>query len=79
MIVHCMRLINEMEKRTLKIAIIGAGPSGLCSAKHALDYGYEVTVYEQNSAVGGTWVYTDKTGNDEFGIPIHSSMYQGLR
>lgn len=29
--------------------------------------------------IGGTWVYTDKTGKDEYGIPIHSSMYQNLR
>lgn len=67
-----------MEKRKLRIAVIGAGPAGLCCTKHALDYGHDVTVYEQNSEVGGTWIYTDKIGNDEFGIPIHSSIYKGL-
>ncbi|XP_031624867.1 senecionine N-oxygenase-like [Contarinia nasturtii] len=67
-----------MEKKQLKIAVVGAGPCGLCCAKHSLDYGHDVTVYEQTSEVGGTWFYTDKSGNDEFGIPIHTSMYQGL-
>lgn len=62
----------------LKIAVIGAGPSGLCAAKHALDYKCSVTVYEQTTQIGGTWVYTDRTGTDEYGLPIHTSMYKGL-
>lgn len=53
--------------------------SGLCCAKNALEHGHDVTVYERNSAVGGTWIYTDQTGNDDYGQPIHSSMYKGLR
>lgn len=70
----------KMEHRKIiKIAIIGAGPSGLCCAKHALDHGHDVTVYEMNSKVGGTWVYTDRVGSDEIGVTVHSSMYQGLR
>ncbi|XP_055314740.1 flavin-containing monooxygenase 1-like [Sitodiplosis mosellana] len=60
------------------IAIIGAGPSGLCCVKNALEYGFEVTVYEQNSQVGGLWIYTDQIGNYEYGLPIHSSMYKGV-
>lgn len=62
----------------LKIAIVGGGPSGLCAAKHGLDYDYSVTVYEQTAQIGGTWVYTDRTGSDENGLPIHTSMYKGL-
>lgn len=61
-----------------KIAIIGAGPAGLVAAKNSLDFGHEVIVYERNSVVGGLWVYTDQIGNDEFGIPIHSTMYKGV-
>lgn len=66
------------ERKLLTVAVIGAGPSGICCAKNALEYGHNVTVYEQNSTVGGTWLYTERIGNDEFGIPIHSSMYKGL-
>lgn len=64
---------------TLKIAVVGGGPSGLCAAKHTLDYKFDVTVYEQTSKIGGTWVYTDQVGEDEYAIPIHTSMYKGLR
>lgn len=60
------------------IGIIGAGPSGLCCAKNSLDFGFDVTVYEQNDQVGGLWIYTDQIGNDEYGLPIQSSMYKGV-
>lgn len=63
----------------MHIAIIGAGAAGLCAARHSLAAGYDVVVFEQTSDVGGTWVYTDQVGKDEYGLPIHSSMYHGLR
>lgn len=62
----------------MKLCVIGAGGAGLCGAYHGLRFGYEVTVFEQTSEIGGTWVYNDKTGKDEYGLDIHSSMYQGL-
>lgn len=63
----------------LNIAIIGAGTSGLAAAKTAIQQDFNVTVFEQTEAIGGTWWYTDRTGKDQYGIPIHSAMYQGLR
>lgn len=63
----------------LNVAVIGAGTSGLVSAKYLLAQGYNVTVYEQAQNFGGIWWYTDKTGKDEYGQNIHSAMYQGLR
>ncbi|XP_031348353.1 dimethylaniline monooxygenase [N-oxide-forming] 2-like [Photinus pyralis] len=63
----------------MKIGVIGAGPAGLVSLKYALDEGHECTVFEQTGVLGGTWVYTDKIRKDENGIPIHSSMYKGMR
>lgn len=70
---------SNQSKKIRKIAVVGAGPSGLCCAKNAVDYGFEITVFERNAEVGGTWIYTDRTGNDDYGMPIHSSMYKGLR
>lgn len=61
------------------IAVIGAGISGLCAAKHAKQLGFNVTIYEQNEWLGGIWHYTDKTGTDEYGINVHTAMYKGLR
>ena len=40
-----------------KIAIIGAGAAGICGAKHMIEAGYDVTLYEIGSYVGGMWVY----------------------
>ena len=38
-----------------RIAIVGAGPSGLLAAKHALEVGFDVTVLEASDALGGQW------------------------
>lgn len=70
---------NLAEMTTLSIGIVGAGLSGLCAAKYAKNSGHSVTIFEQNSTIGGTWVYTDATGKDEYGLDIHSSMYHDLR
>lgn len=61
-----------------RIVVIGAGASGICAAKHAIEHGYAVDVYEQSSNIGGLWVYTDNTGLDEHGLPVHTAMYQNL-
>lgn len=62
----------------MKVAVIGAGAAGLVTIKHAVEFGCEVIAFEQNDKIGGTWVYTDKVGKNEFGIDIHSSMYKDL-
>lgn len=61
------------------VVIIGAGTSGLVAAKHCIDNGLNVTVYEQNEELGGVWYYTDEVGKNKYGFNIHSSMYKGLR
>lgn len=63
----------------LNIGVIGAGPSGLVSAKRAIEQGFNVTIFEQNDVLGGVWVYTDEIGANKYGIKIHTSMYEGLR
>uniref|UniRef100_A0A182NVD1 Flavin-containing monooxygenase n=1 Tax=Anopheles dirus TaxID=7168 RepID=A0A182NVD1_9DIPT len=65
---------------TTGYCIIGAGPSGLCTAKHALAYDSSatVTVFEQSSNIGGLWAYTERTGKDPNGVDI-SCMYANLR
>lgn len=47
-----------MTERVRKSAgIIGAGAAGLCGAKHMIEAGYDVTLYEIGTHVGGMWVY----------------------
>lgn len=51
-----------------KIAIIGAGPSGITALKNLATNGFNVTCFEMNDQIGGNWVYQDKTG--------HSSVFK---
>ena len=45
-----------MEPMDIKNAcIIGAGVSGVVSAKHLLAAGIDVTIYERSSGYGGVW------------------------
>jgi trimethylamine monooxygenase len=69
---------------TVRVAIIGAGPSGLAqlrafeSARKAGAEIPELVCYEKQSEWGGLWNYTWRTGLDEFGEPVHGSMYRYL-
>ena len=63
------------------MCVIGAGAAGLAVVRHLtseLDV-FDVRVVEQASRVGGIWVYSENTGIDERGIPVHSSIYRNLR
>ncbi|XP_050521460.1 uncharacterized protein LOC126894462 [Daktulosphaira vitifoliae] len=62
------------------VAIIGAGGAGLPAIKYfSEDPSYECVAFEQNSSVGGLWVYTEQTDTNDYGIPVHSAMYKSLR
>jgi len=67
-----------------RVAVIGAGPSGLAalrafqSAKAKGAQIPEVVCFERQGEWGGLWNYTWRTGLDEYGEPVHSSMYRYL-
>ena len=67
-----------------KVAVIGAGPSGLAqlrafqSAQAKGDEIPEIVCFEKQSNWGGLWNYTWRTGLDEYGEPVHGSMYRYL-
>lgn len=69
---------------TTRIAIIGAGPSGLAqlrafqSAKAKGAEIPEIVCFEKQQDWGGMWNYTWRTGLDENGEPVHGSMYRYL-
>ena len=69
---------------TTRVAIIGAGPSGLAqlrafqsAAKKGAEVP-EVVCFERQEDWGGLWTYTWRTGVDEYGEPVHCSMYRYL-
>lgn len=67
-----------------RVAILGAGPSGLAqlrafaSAKAQGDEIPEIVCFEKQDNWGGLWNYTWRTGLDEYGEPVHGSMYRYL-
>lgn len=62
----------------MRVAVIGAGYSGLAAAKNCIQSGLDVIVYEQSVDIGGTWTYIEKTGKNEYGLDVHTSMYRDL-
>lgn len=68
-----------------KIAILGAGPSGLAQLR-AFEAARlagvkdlpEIICYEKQNDIGGMWNYTWRTGLDRNGEPVHGSMYRYL-
>lgn len=67
-----------------RIAVIGAGPSGLAqlrafqSAKAKGADIPEIVCFETQEDWGGLWNYSWRTGLDEHGEPVHCSMYRYL-
>lgn len=52
----------------LKVAVIGAGPSGITALKNLLDQGIQALAFDRNQEVGGNWIYSA----DE----SHSSVFE---
>ncbi len=67
-----------------RVAVIGAGPSGTAALRafqSAREKGAEipeVVCFERQEDWGGIWNYTWRTGTDEYGEPVHCSMYRYL-
>lgn len=67
-----------------RVAIIGAGPSGLAQL-HAFEQARaagadvpELVCFEKQADWGGLWNYSWRSGVDEHGDPCHGSMYRYL-
>jgi len=48
--------------RARRVCVIGAGSSGIPSAKALADRGLEFDVYERSDRVGGNWVFRNRNG-----------------
>lgn len=74
---HCEEEIPVINKNGKKVAVIGAGPSGLTCAGDLAKKGYEVTIFEAFHSAGGVLVY----GIPEFRLPkeIVKHEIEGLK
>ncbi|KAK2565759.1 Senecionine N-oxygenase [Acropora cervicornis] len=67
-----------------RVCVIGAGPSGMSVLYHFNKLRKqdkdipEVVCFEKQSNWGGLWKYSEETGTDRYGEPVHGSMYRGL-
>lgn len=50
-----------------RVAVIGAGPTGLQHAATLLEHGFEVRLFERAPMPGGQWLYSDK-------VPVHAAF-----
>lgn len=62
---HCDDAVQKVASNGHKVAVLGAGPSGLTCAGDLAKKGYEVTIFEAFHKAGGVLVY----GIPEFRLP----------
>ena len=64
----------------MKIAVLGAGVSGLTAARLLTDQGFDVAVYEQNESIGGLarTRYTNGYLYDPYGGHIFNSKHKNI-
>lgn len=62
---NCETVVEKTDSNGIKVAVVGAGPSGLTCAGDLAKLGYEVTVFEAFHTAGGVLIY----GIPEFRLP----------
>ncbi|KAK3934598.1 flavin monooxygenase-like protein [Diplogelasinospora grovesii] len=60
----------------IRIAVVGAGISGLAAVKECVAAGFEVEAFDSRDEIGGAWAYQHCTP-DATPSEVWSSMYQG--
>jgi dimethylaniline monooxygenase (N-oxide forming) len=61
-----------------RVAIIGAGACGICAAKYLLEVGFDVTVFEIGSQIGGMWCYLNDNGRSSAYRTLHINTSRGV-
>src|SRR5215813_4128001 len=55
-----------------RVAIVGAGASGLATARILLAQGFDCTIFERRAALGGVWA----DGYLNFGVQVQRELYE---
>lgn len=66
-------------RRSVRVAVIGAGAAGLVAARELRREGHSPVVFERADAVGGVWVYDDAVAGGSEQRPSSSCLYASLR
>ena len=63
---------------TKHIAVIGAGAAGLCAAKYLREGGFQVTVFEIGTQIGGMWCFRNDNGMSPAYRTLHINTSRGV-
>jgi cation diffusion facilitator CzcD-associated flavoprotein CzcO len=61
-----------------RVAIIGAGACGICAAKYLLESGFDVSVFEIGTQIGGMWCYQNDNGRSSAYRTLHINTSRGV-
>ena len=61
-----------------RVAIVGAGACGICAAKYLLEAGFDVSVFEIGSQIGGMWCYQNDNGRSSAYRTLHINTSRGV-
>ncbi len=66
---------SNRQIRKCKVAVIGAGASGIATAKSVIEDGHEPTVFEKSEQIGGVWVFKNNSGRAFSTVHFQHSKY----
>ena len=61
-----------------EIAVIGAGACGLCAAKYLTEAGFDVTIFEIGTQIGGLWRFMNDNGRSSAYRTLHINTSRGV-
>jgi len=64
--------LKGLKKPRGRIAVVGAGLTGISSAAHAISHGFEVVIFEMGDRPGGIWSHVNVTS----GLQLNSFIYR---
>lgn len=68
--------VNEHAR---KVAVIGAGVSGIVTTKWLVEAGHQVKTFEHAAGIGGNWHYIPLSGDHDTTREMSSSCYKNLK
>jgi dimethylaniline monooxygenase (N-oxide forming) len=61
-----------------RVAVIGAGASGLCVSKYLIEAGFDVTVFEIGTQIGGLWCFRNDNDRSSCYRTLHINTSRGV-
>ena len=61
-----------------RVAVIGAGASGLCVSKYLIEAGFDVTIFEIGTQIGGLWCFRNDNNRSSCYRTLHINTSRGV-